>query len=142
MIVWWFVYAWSREWYYLEVWPCWSRCVTVGMGFKTLLLAVWNRVFHYQPSDKDVDPSVLPALCLPGCCHALALVITDWTSEPVSQPQLNIVLIRLPLVMVTVHSCKTVTKTDNYIKMIFSMLLKSWHFMNMKFYEDISLSAF
>jgi hypothetical protein len=31
-----FKYAWPREWYYLEVWPCWSRCVTVGVGFKTL----------------------------------------------------------------------------------------------------------
>ena len=32
-------YAWAQEWHYLEVWPCWSRCVTVGMGFKTLFLA-------------------------------------------------------------------------------------------------------
>jgi hypothetical protein len=23
--VWWFEYAWPREWHYLEVWPCWSR---------------------------------------------------------------------------------------------------------------------
>jgi hypothetical protein len=37
--LWWFVYTWLREWYYLEVWPCWSRCVTVGMGFKSILLA-------------------------------------------------------------------------------------------------------
>jgi hypothetical protein len=22
-----------------EVWPCWRKCVTVGVGFKTLLLA-------------------------------------------------------------------------------------------------------
>jgi len=27
------------------VWPCWSRCVTVGMGFKTLTLAAWKPVF-------------------------------------------------------------------------------------------------
>ena len=27
------------------VWPCWSRCVTVGMGFKTLVLAAWKQVF-------------------------------------------------------------------------------------------------
>ena len=32
-IVWWFVCAWPREWQYLEVWLCWSRCVTVSMGF-------------------------------------------------------------------------------------------------------------
>ena len=23
----------------LEVWPCWRKCVTVGVGFKTLILA-------------------------------------------------------------------------------------------------------
>ena len=28
------------------VWLCWSRCVTVNMGFKTLLLAAWKSVFH------------------------------------------------------------------------------------------------
>jgi len=36
----WFEYAWPREWHNLEVWPCWSRCVTVGVGFKTLILTV------------------------------------------------------------------------------------------------------
>ena len=44
---------------------------------------------------------------MPGCCHVPALMIMDWTSEPVSQPQLNVVLIRLALVMVSVHSTKT-----------------------------------
>jgi hypothetical protein len=28
----------------LEVWPCWSRCVTVDVGFKTLVLAAWKPV--------------------------------------------------------------------------------------------------
>ena len=32
------------------------------------------------------------------------------TSEPVSQPQLNVVLIRVALVMVSVHSSKTLTE--------------------------------
>ena len=27
------------------VWPCWSRCVTVEVDFKTLALAVWKPVF-------------------------------------------------------------------------------------------------
>jgi hypothetical protein len=36
----------------------------------------------------------------------------DLTPEPVSQPQLNIVFIRLALVMVSVHSNKTLTKTE------------------------------
>ena len=35
----------------------------------------------------------------------------NFSSEPVSQPQLNIVLIRLALVVVSVHSSKTLTKT-------------------------------
>jgi hypothetical protein len=26
-------------------WPCWSGCVTVGMAFKTLILAAWKSVF-------------------------------------------------------------------------------------------------
>ena len=30
--VWWFEYAWSRL--YLEVWLCWRKCVTVGVGFE------------------------------------------------------------------------------------------------------------
>jgi hypothetical protein len=43
-------------------------------------------------------------------CHAPTLIM-DRTSEPVSQPQLNVVFIRLALVMVSVHSSKTLTKT-------------------------------
>jgi hypothetical protein len=27
------------------VWPCWSRCVTVVVGYKTLILASWKPVF-------------------------------------------------------------------------------------------------
>ena len=29
----------------LEVWPCWGRCVTVGVGYKTIILAAWKPVF-------------------------------------------------------------------------------------------------
>jgi hypothetical protein len=32
-------------------------------------------------------------------------------SDPASQPQLNIILIRVVLVMMSDHSCKTLTKT-------------------------------
>jgi hypothetical protein len=28
-----------------EVWPFWSRCVTVDVDFKTLILAAWKSVF-------------------------------------------------------------------------------------------------
>ena len=44
-IVEWFEYVLPREWHYLEVWPCWSKCVTVGVGSKTLFLAAWKSVF-------------------------------------------------------------------------------------------------
>jgi hypothetical protein len=27
--------AWPRDSQYFEVWSCWNRCVTVGLGFKT-----------------------------------------------------------------------------------------------------------
>jgi hypothetical protein len=40
----------------------------------------------------------------------------DWTSEPVSQPQLNVVLIEIALVMVYAHSTKTLTKTASLLK--------------------------
>jgi hypothetical protein len=40
-------------------------------------------------------------------------MIMDWTSEPVSQPQLNVVLIRVALVMVSVHSSKALRKTGS-----------------------------
>jgi hypothetical protein len=39
------------------------------------------------------------------------IMIVDWVSEPVSQTQFNVVLIRVALVMVSVHSSKTLTKT-------------------------------
>jgi hypothetical protein len=52
------------------VWPSWSRCVTVGVGFKTLVLAAWNPVFSYWLSDEDVELSAPPAPCLLGHCHA------------------------------------------------------------------------
>ena len=27
-------------------WPCWSGCVAVAVGLKTLTLAAWKPVFH------------------------------------------------------------------------------------------------
>jgi hypothetical protein len=39
------------------------------------------------------------------------LMIMDWIFETVSQPQLNAVLIRVALVMVSLHSSKILTKT-------------------------------
>jgi hypothetical protein len=70
----------------------------MGVCFKNLILAAWKPVFCRQPSDEDVEFSAPPSPCLPGCCHVPTLMIMAWTSEPVSQPQLNVVLIRVALV--------------------------------------------
>ena len=86
------------------------KCVTMGVGLENFLLAAWNLVFSCLPLDEDVELSAAPALCQLARCHSPALMIMDCISEPVSQPQLN-VLIRIALVMVSVHSSKTLTKT-------------------------------
>ena len=81
------------------------------MGFKTLILVAWKPIFSQQPSDEDIELSASRALCLPRCCYAPTLMIMDRTSDPISQPQLNVVLIRVAMVMVSVHNNKTLTKT-------------------------------
>jgi hypothetical protein len=40
-----------------------------------------------------------------------SMMIMDCTSETVSQPQLNVLYIRVALVMVSLHINKTLTKT-------------------------------
>ena len=77
-----------------------------GVGFKTLMLDAQTSVFCL-PLEQDVELSATPASCLLGCCHASALMVMDWTSEPVSY----VVLIRVALDIVSVHSSKTLTKT-------------------------------
>jgi hypothetical protein len=37
------------------VWPCWKRCVTVGMGIETHLLDTWEPFFSCLPLDQDVE---------------------------------------------------------------------------------------
>ena len=81
------------------------------MGFKILILAAWKTVLSCLPSEQYIELSAPPVPCLPGCCHVPALMIIDWTSEPISQIQLNVVLIRVVLVMVSVHSSKTLILT-------------------------------
>jgi hypothetical protein len=51
-------------------------------------------------------------------------MIMDWTSEPVSQSQLNVVLVRVALVMVSVHNSKTLTKTDSKEKQVLGTFWK------------------
>jgi hypothetical protein len=59
------------------------------------------------------------SLHLPGCCHAPTLMIMDWTSEPVCQLLLYVVLIKVALVMVSVHSSKTQTNTSPEIEWVY-----------------------
>ena len=86
------------------LWSCWSRCITVGVGFTTLILASWKPVSSCRWRWRTLSFSCT----IPGCCHVPNLMIMDWTSEPVSQPQLNVVLLRVALVMVSAYSIKTV----------------------------------
>ena len=60
------------------------------------------------PSKRDVELSAPPAPCLP--CSRLD--DNGLNLESISQPQLNVVLIRVALVMASVHSSKILTKTD------------------------------
>jgi hypothetical protein len=73
---------------------------------QTLALASWKPFFSYMPLDGDVELSAPPGPHLPGRCHSPTLMKMDLTSEPVSQAQLNVVLIRVALAMVSVHSSK------------------------------------
>ena len=49
LLVWWFEYAWPREWHCYELWPCWSRCGLVGGSVslynESLILSTWETVF-------------------------------------------------------------------------------------------------
>ena len=49
-------------------------------------------------------------------CPDAAMMIMDQTSEPINQPQLNVDFISVALVMVSVHSSKTLTKTMSILR--------------------------
>ena len=94
-VLWWFAYAWPREWHYWKVQPCRRKCDTVGVGLETLLLAAWGcSVCSWLPTGEDVElsSSCTLAAWMLWSCHAPALMIKKWTSDLVSQPQLNVVL--------------------------------------------------
>ena len=84
-LMWWFEYAWPRE----E--PCWRKCVTVGAGFETLLLAGDILLVAFGRRCRILCSSSTMSACL-DVSMLPTMMITDWTSEPVSQPQLNVVL--------------------------------------------------
>ena len=96
----------------LEGMAFWSRCSHVGGS-----TSLWGWALKLCPMRKSQfllaavrsryrtlsSFHTMPAWTQHGK-HAPALMIMDWTSEPVSQPQLNVVLIRVVLVMVSLHS--------------------------------------
>jgi hypothetical protein len=75
-----------------------------------LLLTTWKSVFCL-PSEQAVEFAAPPAPCLPGSCHAPALMMRDWNSEHVSQPQLNVVLYKSRLGHGLFPGMETLTKT-------------------------------
>ena len=58
----------AREWWDYKVWPCWGRCVTVGVGFKTLILAAWKSILLAAFRGRFVELSAPPSPHLPSCC--------------------------------------------------------------------------
>ena len=54
--------------------------------------------------DEDVELSAPPAPCLPGCCHASCLEDNGMHLRTCKPDQLNVVLIRVALAMVSLHS--------------------------------------
>ena len=94
-----------REWQYLEVWLCWRKCVTGGKlwGFKCSS----QDQRHSLPiaSDADVEISApSPSPCLSVCslaAHHDDIALNLWT---VNQPQLNVIVYKSSMVMVSLHS--------------------------------------
>jgi hypothetical protein len=70
-------------------------------------------VSSWLPSDQDVElPAPSPAPCLPGHCHASCHDDNGLNLQTVSQPQYNECnFIKVTLVMASLHSYETLTKT-------------------------------
>ena len=96
-----------REWHCLEVWPCWRKCISLWMWtleFSSYTQASLNAEgSFFLPAGESESSTIW--LCnkmknsqLLQCPSSLdteilpAMRIVDWTVEPVSQSQLNIVL--------------------------------------------------
>jgi hypothetical protein len=85
------------------------------MGFNIFVLDDWKPGF-YLPLEQDVELLASLTSCLLGHCHAPALMIMNWTFEPISQPQWSAFLLRIDLDIVSVHTSKTVTNIYLLIK--------------------------
>jgi len=58
------------------MWPCWRKCVTVGLGFEAPP-RVKESVFSWLKSDQDAKLSAPSTPFLPGSYHGPALMIMD-----------------------------------------------------------------
>lgn len=68
----------------------------------------------FEVSDSQARSSVAFSLSYLVCLHAAklpAVMTMVETTEPISQPQVNVVLIKVALVVVSVHSSRTLTNT-------------------------------
>jgi hypothetical protein len=61
-------------------------------GLENLLFKMKHVRRMLQSLDEDIEFSAPPVPCLPGHCHAPTLMIMDWASALVSQPQLNVLI--------------------------------------------------
>jgi hypothetical protein len=63
------------------VWPCWRKCVTVGVGFEVSYAQAVPRVAHsLSLLSLDQEAELLassPAPCLTALCHDLAMMTMD-----------------------------------------------------------------
>jgi hypothetical protein len=75
-----------------------------------------------------------------GHCHASTLMIIDWTSEPVSQFQLKVVLIRIALVMVFV--CHSKTLRQHLCMFVYDKWTDIRSLPNIFFYKIFHLPAY
>lgn len=93
----------------------WRKCVIIGVGYEVSKVRARPSVTLFLLSmDLAVEFSVLPAPCLPAWYHASCHDKNGLNPWTVSQLQLNVILYRVALVTVSLHSNRTWTKTSGY----------------------------
>lgn len=120
-----------------QEWPCWRKCVTMGVGFEVSyirlrlhqgqkLASSWlptEEGLFLLPSDQDGElsaPSLAP--CLPACHHVSCHNdngLNLWSCKLLSIECFS--FIEVSIVMVFLHSNETLAKT------IFFMRASMWH---------------
>jgi hypothetical protein len=75
------------KWHYQEVWPCWTKCITMRVGTE----APPSAEESVSPGCSQYSQLFLHHAYL-DAARLAALMMMDWTFEPVSQLRLNVVL--------------------------------------------------